>query len=84
MADRRLAEEMSSYWVNFAKSGNPNSPNLPPGRPSPTTTVSSSISVSLEFIQHSASIILAALEPPVEQEEGQQGSDVQPKLAEVA
>ena len=30
MADRRLAEEMSSYWVNFAKSGSPNSPALPP------------------------------------------------------
>jgi para-nitrobenzyl esterase len=30
MADRRLAGEMSSYWVNFAKSGNPNNPALPP------------------------------------------------------
>ncbi|MFZ0746176.1 MAG: carboxylesterase family protein [Terracidiphilus sp.] len=29
-ADRKLAEEMSSYWVNFAKSGNPNGPGLPP------------------------------------------------------
>jgi len=28
-ADRMLAEEMSSYWVNFAKSGNPNGPGLP-------------------------------------------------------
>jgi len=28
-ADRKLAEEMSSYWVNFAKSGNPNRPGLP-------------------------------------------------------
>jgi para-nitrobenzyl esterase len=28
-ADRRVAEEMSSYWVNFAKSGNPNGPDLP-------------------------------------------------------
>ena len=28
-ADRKLAEEMSSYWVNFAKSGNPNGPGLP-------------------------------------------------------
>jgi para-nitrobenzyl esterase len=28
-ADRRVAEEMSSYWVNFAKSGNPNGPSLP-------------------------------------------------------
>ncbi|MGO8720959.1 MAG: carboxylesterase/lipase family protein [Acidobacteriaceae bacterium] len=28
-ADRTLAEEMSSYWVNFAKSGNPNGPGLP-------------------------------------------------------
>jgi para-nitrobenzyl esterase len=27
--DRRLAEEMSSYWVNFARSGNPNGPGLP-------------------------------------------------------
>ena len=23
-ADRKVAEEMSSYWVNFAKTGNPN------------------------------------------------------------
>jgi para-nitrobenzyl esterase len=28
-ADRRIAEEMSSYWVNFAKSGNPNGRGLP-------------------------------------------------------
>jgi para-nitrobenzyl esterase len=28
-ADRKVAEEMSSYWVNFAKSGNPNGPGLP-------------------------------------------------------
>ena len=28
-ADRRVAEEMSSYWVNFAKSGDPNGPGLP-------------------------------------------------------
>ena len=29
-ADRKVAEEVSSYWVNFAKSGNPNGPDLPP------------------------------------------------------
>jgi para-nitrobenzyl esterase len=29
-ADRKLAEEMSSYWVNFARSGDPNSQGLPP------------------------------------------------------
>jgi len=28
-ADRRVAEEISSYWVNFARSGNPNGPGLP-------------------------------------------------------
>ena len=28
-ADRRIAEEVSSYWVNFAKSGNPNGSDLP-------------------------------------------------------
>lgn len=28
-ADRRVAEEMSSYWVNFAKTGNPNGRGLP-------------------------------------------------------
>ncbi|MFQ3459001.1 carboxylesterase family protein [Bradyrhizobium sp. UFLA01-814] len=27
--DRRLADVMSSYWVNFAKTGNPNGPGLP-------------------------------------------------------
>lgn len=27
--DRRLAETMSSYWVNFAATGNPNGPGLP-------------------------------------------------------
>jgi para-nitrobenzyl esterase len=30
IADRKLADEMSSYWVNFAKSGNPNGPGLVP------------------------------------------------------
>jgi para-nitrobenzyl esterase len=28
-ADRALAEEMSSYWVNFAKTGDPNGAELP-------------------------------------------------------
>ena len=27
--DRRMAEIASSYWANFAKSGNPNGPGLP-------------------------------------------------------
>jgi para-nitrobenzyl esterase len=29
-ADRRVAEEVSNYWVNFARSGDPNGPSLPP------------------------------------------------------
>jgi para-nitrobenzyl esterase len=29
MADRKVAQEMSSYWVNFARSGDPNGPGLP-------------------------------------------------------
>jgi para-nitrobenzyl esterase len=28
-ADRKLSQEMSAYWVNFARSGNPNGPGLP-------------------------------------------------------
>jgi para-nitrobenzyl esterase len=28
--DHRLAEAMSSYWTNFAKTGDPNGPGLPP------------------------------------------------------
>jgi para-nitrobenzyl esterase len=28
-SDRRLADQMSSYWVNFARSGDPNGPGLP-------------------------------------------------------
>ncbi|MBC2665538.1 carboxylesterase family protein [Novosphingobium flavum] len=27
--DRRIADMMSTYWVNFARTGNPNSPDLP-------------------------------------------------------
>ena len=27
--DRQVAEQVSSYWVNFVKTGNPNGPNLP-------------------------------------------------------
>jgi para-nitrobenzyl esterase len=29
-ADRKLADEMSSYWVNFARAGDPNGAGLPP------------------------------------------------------
>lgn len=29
-SDRRLADRMSSYWVNFASHGDPNDPALPP------------------------------------------------------
>ena len=32
-ADRKLAQQMSNYWVNFAKSGNPNGPGLPTWQP---------------------------------------------------
>jgi len=28
--DRRVSELMAAYWTNFAKTGNPNSPRLPP------------------------------------------------------
>jgi para-nitrobenzyl esterase len=28
-ADRKVAEEISTYWANFAKTGNPNTPGLP-------------------------------------------------------
>jgi para-nitrobenzyl esterase len=27
--DRRLADAMSSYWTNFAQTGDPNGPDLP-------------------------------------------------------
>jgi carboxylesterase type B len=27
--DRRISDTMASYWVNFAKTGNPNGPGLP-------------------------------------------------------
>jgi para-nitrobenzyl esterase len=28
-ADRKLSEQMMSYWTNFAKTGDPNGPGLP-------------------------------------------------------
>lgn len=31
-ADRRMGDIVSSYWVHFAKTGNPNGPALPPWR----------------------------------------------------
>lgn len=30
LADRSLSDTMSSYWTNFAKTGDPNGPGLPP------------------------------------------------------
>jgi para-nitrobenzyl esterase len=33
MADRELSLLMSSYWVNFIKTGNPNGPSLAPWSP---------------------------------------------------
>jgi len=27
--DRKMSDEMMSYWTNFAKTGNPNGPGLP-------------------------------------------------------
>jgi para-nitrobenzyl esterase len=32
-ADKRLADEMTTYWVNFVRTGNPNSSNLPEWTP---------------------------------------------------
>jgi para-nitrobenzyl esterase len=32
-SDRALAERVSSYWVNFARTGDPNGKGLPPWRP---------------------------------------------------
>ncbi|UWX53888.1 carboxylesterase family protein [Maribacter litopenaei] len=31
--ERTLEDQMSGYWVNFAKSGNPNGENLPQWEP---------------------------------------------------
>ncbi len=41
--DREIADVMSSYWVNFIKTGNPNGPNLPiwPGYDPQVATVMS-------------------------------------------
>ena len=35
--DAKLSQQMSSYWVNFAKTGNPNGTGLPDWRPFTTS-----------------------------------------------
>jgi para-nitrobenzyl esterase len=42
-ADRTVADEVSSYWVNFARSGNPNARGFPSGLRSPAWTARSRI-----------------------------------------
>ncbi len=41
--DRKVAAEMSGYWVNFAKSGDPNGPDLPQWPVFPNTGARSNI-----------------------------------------
>lgn len=47
-ADRKLPDLIQSYWTHFAKTGNPNGPGLPIGRP--LTSLASAIAVRSDLL----------------------------------
>jgi para-nitrobenzyl esterase len=63
--DRKLSEQMMSYWTNFAKTGDPNGPGLPPwpiyGKDDSLIHLDSTITVSPDLLRRRYEFLLKGM-----------------------